>query len=330
MLKLFVRLIAGLLAAGVLWLAWVVAVPVPLPQSPYNVIVGPNRTLHQVAYMLERDGMIRNRWVMVALARIGGTDRKIKAGLYEISSPVAMWQLLKRFAEGNPDQASVTVIEGWSFRQFRAAVDREPDLKHDSRGLSEESLLTAIGATEPRAEGLFFPSTYFFVPGSSDLDLYRRAYRTMQQQLNSAWAQRSANLPYSQPYELLTMASLVEKETSQDADRPNVAAVFTNRLNIGMRLQTDPSVIYGMGSAYRGNISRADLRRDTPYNTYTRSGLTPTPISLPGRAALEAAAHPADTRALYFVARGDGSSQFSETLDQHNAAVRKYILKKGG
>jgi len=330
MLKLFVRLIAGLLAAGVLWLAWVVAVPVPLPQSPYNVIVGPNRTLHQVAYMLERDGLIRNRWVMVALARIGGTDRKIKAGLYEISSPVAMWQLLKRFAEGNPDQASVTVIEGWSFRQFRAAVDREPDLKHDSRGLSEESLLTAIGATELRAEGLFFPSTYFFVPGSSDLDLYRRAYRTMQQQLASAWAQRSANLPYSQPYELLTMASLVEKETSQDADRPNVAAVFTNRLNIGMRLQTDPSVIYGMGSAYRGNISRADLRRDTPYNTYTRSGLTPTPISLPGRAALEAAAHPADTRALYFVARGDGSSQFSETLDQHNAAVRKYILKKGG
>ncbi|MCW3480417.1 endolytic transglycosylase MltG [Neisseriaceae bacterium JH1-16] len=330
MLKLFVRLIAALLAAGVLWLAWVVAVPVPLPQSPYNVIVGPNRTLHQVAYMLEKDGLIRNRWIMVALARIGGTDRKIKAGLYEISSPVAMWQLLKRFAEGNPDQASVTVIEGWSFRQFRAAVDRESDLKHDSRGLSEEALLTAIGATEPRAEGLFFPSTYFFVPGSSDLDLYRRAYRTMQQQLTSVWAQRSAHLPYSQPYELLTMASLIEKETSQDADRPSVAAVFTNRLSIGMRLQTDPSVIYGMGAAYRGNISRADLRRDTPYNTYTRSGLTPTPISLPGRAALEAAAHPADTRALYFVARGDGSSQFSETLDEHNAAVRKYILKKGG
>jgi len=330
MLKLFVRLIAALLAAAILWLAWVVAVPVPLPQTPYNVIVGPNRTLRQVAYMLERDGLIRNRWVMIALARIGGTDRKIKAGLYEVSSPVAMWQLLKRFAEGNPDQASVTVLEGWSFRQFRAAVEREPDLKHDGRGLSEAALLVAIGAPEPRAEGLFFPSTYFFVPGSSDLDLYRRAYRTMQQQLTSVWAQRSANLPYHSEYELLTMASLVEKETSHEADRPNVAAVFANRLHIGMRLQTDPSVIYGMGAAYHGNISRADLRRDTPYNTYTRSGLTPTPISLPGRAALEAAAHPADTRALYFVARGDGSSQFSETLDEHNAAVRKYILKKGG
>ncbi|MDN0084432.1 endolytic transglycosylase MltG [Crenobacter sp. SG2305] len=330
MLKLFVRLIAALLVAAALWLAWVVAVPVPLPQSPYNVIVGPNRTLRQVAYMLERDGLIRNRWVMIALARVGGTDRKIKAGLYEISSPVAMWQLLKRFAEGNPDQASVTVLEGWSFRQFRAVIDREPDLKHDTRGLTEEALLVSIGAPEPRAEGLFFPSTYFFVPGSSDLDLYRRAYRTMQQQLGSAWAQRSVNLPYRSPYELLTMASLVEKETSHEADRPSVAAVFANRLNIGMRLQTDPSVIYGMGAAYHGNISRADLRRDTPYNTYTRSGLTPTPIALPGRAALEAAAHPADTRALYFVARGDGSSQFSETLDEHNAAVRKYILKKGG
>ncbi|RXZ43376.1 endolytic transglycosylase MltG [Crenobacter cavernae] len=329
MQKFIVRSLAIVIAAAALWLAWVVAVPVSLPATPYSVAVGANRTLSQVARSLEAEGVIRNRWVMIALSRITGVDRKVKPGLYEFSAPVAMWEVLKRLAEGSPDQASLTVIEGWSFAQFRQAVARDSDLAHDTAGLSDRQLLATLGAPEDYAEGLFFPSTYFFVPGSSELDVYRRAYRTMQQHLAGAWENRSVDLPYANPYELLIMASLIEKETSREEDRTMVSAVFANRLKIGMRLQTDPSVIYGMGGRFNGNIRKGDLRRDTPFNTYTRAGLPPTPIALPGRAALEAAARPAETRALYFVARGDGSTHFSESLDEHNAAVRQFILKKG-
>ncbi|CUA81614.1 MULTISPECIES: endolytic transglycosylase MltG [Gulbenkiania] len=329
MKKILARTVAALLAALLIWLAWVVVVPVPLPTTPYSVAVGPSRTLSQVARTLESDGVIRNRWVMVGLSRIMGTDRQVKAGLYEFSGPVAMWGLLKRLAEGSPDQAGLTAIEGWTFRQFRQVVDRQKDLVHVTRGWSEERIMMEIGATETRAEGLFFPSTYYYVPGSTDLELYQRAYRTMQQHLQSVWEGRRAELPYHSAYELLTMASLIEKETAHPEDRTMVASVFVNRLRIGMRLQTDPAVIYGMGANYRGNISKADLRRDTPYNTYTRAGLPPTPIALPSRASLDAAAHPAESRALYFVASREGRSQFSETLDEHNAAVREFITKKG-
>lgn len=329
MLKIFIRGAAALLAAGLIWLAWVVAVPVPLPTTPYGLAVGPNRTLSQLAAKLESDGVVRSRWVMVALGRIGGVDRRIKAGVYEFTGPVALWEVLQRLAEGRANQYGVTLIEGWTFRQFRQALAQE-DVEHVTSGWSEERIMAELGASGTQAEGMFFPSTYYYTPGSTDLELMRRAYRTMQQHLMSAWEGRSEALPYASPYELLIMASLVEKETSRDEDRPMVASVFVNRLKIGMRLQTDPSVIYGMGEAYRGKIGKADLRRDTPYNTYTRAGLTPTPIALPGQAALEAAARPATSRALYFVARGDGSSHFSETLDEHNGAVRRYILKKGG
>ncbi|MGL6071928.1 endolytic transglycosylase MltG [Craterilacuibacter sp.] len=326
---LFVRFLAAMLAAAALWLAWVVVVPVSLPATPYNVTVGPNRTLSQVARVLENDGVIRNRWVMVALSRMTGADRKVKAGLYEFSSPVAMWEILKRLAEGSPDQPSVTVIEGWTFRQFRQALARERGLEQVSAAWDEARIMAEMGATGQAAEGMFFPSTYFYTPGTSDIEVLRRAYRTMQQNLESAWNSRQTGIPYGSPYELLTMASLIEKETSKDSDRPMVSSVFANRLKIGMRLQTDPSVIYGMGERYQGRIGKEGLRRDTPYNTYTRGGLPPTPISLPGMAALQAAAHPVESRALYFVAKGKGESHFSETLDEHNAAVRQYILKKG-
>ena len=328
-MKTLSRLLLLAVLAALAWLAWVVVIPVDLPQSPYKLTIGPNRSLGQIARALSEEGVIRNRNVMVVLARLQGSDRKIKAGLYQFNGQASMWDILQRLAEGHPDEASLTVIEGWSFHQFRQAIDRNPDLEHQARDLSDAQLLQQLGLNDIKPEGLFFPSTYLFTPGSSDLELYRRAYNTMQQKLEAAWAARKPDLPYHTPYELLIMASLVEKETSLDADRPLVAAVFVNRLHTGMRLQTDPSVIYGMGSAYQGNISKADLRRDTPYNTYTRNGLTPTPISLPGKAALEAAANPANSTALYFVAKGDGSSYFSATLDEHNQAVRKYILKKG-
>lgn len=329
MLNFFFRTAVLLLIAIALWFAWIVAWPVDLPSKPYNLTVGPNRTMGQLARSLEREGIIRERTVMVALARAIGVERHLKPGLYALNKPTAMWEILQRLAQGKPDLSSVTVVEGATFRQFRKQVDQAEDVQHTTTGLTDVQLLAAIGVSEPHSEGLFFPSTYFYPPGSSDIDVYRHAYRTMQQELTAAWNKRTAELPYQTPYELLTMASLVEKETARAGDRTLVAAVFANRLKVGMRLQTDPSVIYGMGDEYAGNISKNDLRRDTPYNTYTRNGLPPTPIALPGHASLLAAAHPAQSRALYFVARGDGSSQFSETLEQHNEAVRKYILKKG-
>jgi len=331
MIRHLLRVLALLAALAAVWLAWVIVVPVNPPGQPYTVTVGPNRTMMQLARTLENDGAIRNRWVLVALSRMMGVDRRLKPGMYQFGSATAMWQYLSRFGDGHPDQSSVTIIEGWNFRQFRNALRKESDLRQDTADWSEQRLLTELGISATAAEGLFFPSTYFYTPGSSDLEVYRRAYQSMQQQLQTVWEARRADLPYTSPYELLIMASLIEKETAHEEDRGMVASVFVNRLRVGMRLQTDPAVIYGMGERYRGNIGKADLRRDTPYNTYTRAGLTPTPISLPGRASLDAAANPAPSRALYFVAKGDGSgqSQFSETLDEHNAAVREYILKKG-
>jgi len=212
--------------------------------------------------------------------------------------------------------------------RMRAEIDADPSLKHDTAGMTDAQLLAAIGAQEKdlsNAEGLFFPDTYLFDKGSSDIDVYRRAYRLMQQQLARVWIERAPGLPYQTPYEALTMASLVEKETGRAADRPLVAAVFANRLRIGMPLQTDPSVIYGLGDAYTGRLRRRDLQTDTPYNTYMRRGLPPTPIALAGAASLEAATKPAPTGALYFVSRGDGTSVFSDTLGDHNKAVDKYI-----
>jgi UPF0755 protein len=311
------------------WLSWVVFVPVSLPESPYNFTVGPNRTLSQVARRLKQDGAIRSRVVLVALARVQGTDRRIKAGLYRFDGAISMWSLLQRFSLGGPDEDSMTVVEGSTFHQFRVQLDQNADIRHDTAGLSDLDVLQRIGADVPNPEGMFFPSTYYFTPGTSDLDILGRAYQTMQHKLTLAWEGRSVDLPLTSPYQLLTLASLIEKETAREQDRSMVAAVFVNRLKKKMRLQTDPSVIYGMGSRYTGRIGKADLRRDTPYNTYTRDGLTPTPIALPGQASLAAAAHPALSDALYFVARGDGSSYFSATLDEHNDAVRKFILKKG-
>jgi UPF0755 protein len=216
------------------------------------------------------------------------------------------------------------VIEGWTFRQMRRAIAAHPDLAQDTAGLADGELLRRIGAIEPHPEGLFMPSTYRFAPGASDLDIYRQAYRLLKRTLEESWAARSAGVPLSSPYEALVLASIVEKETGRDADRGRVAAVFVNRLRLGMMLQSDPTTIYGMGDRFDGNLRRADLRADTPYNTYTRNGLPPTPIALPGKASLAAALNPENSPALYFVARGDGSSEFSTDLAAHNRAVERY------
>jgi UPF0755 protein len=222
----------------------------------------------------------------------------------------------------------VTLVEGWTFAQFKAAIDAQPELKKEAKAWSSKQLLAKLEAKESHPEGLFFPDTYVYEPGDSDLIIYQKAYRAMQNHLNDAWSKRQEGSPVKSPYELLKLASIIEKETGHPDDRGLVSAVFNNRMKIGMKLQTDPTIIYGLGSSFDGNLRKKDLLKDGPYNSYTRYGLPPTPIAIPGKNSLLAAAQPSSSKAIYFVAKGDGRSAFSETLVAHNEAVRKYQLKK--
>lgn len=298
--------------------------PVKLARAPLDVTVEPHSPLRAVIRQLNAGGVKIDRRLFEGMARLLRLDTALKSGNYELEAGVTPYQVLQKLARGDVNQSVVTIIEGWTFAKMRAEIDASPDVRHDTAGLSEAQLLARLGASESHAEGLFFPDTYLFTKGSSDLDIYARAYRLAKTRLQQAWQGRADKLPYRTPYEALIVASLVEKETGRRADRASVAAVFANRLRVGMPLQTDPSVIYGLSAPLDGRLRRRDLTTDTPYNTYTRPGLPPTPIALPGTASLEAALHPADTDALYFVARGDGSSQFSKTLDEHNRAVNRY------
>jgi UPF0755 protein len=302
--------------------------PLTLPSQPFSFSLNQGASLKSAARQLQQAGLIQSDQAFVLLARVLGKSGQIKAGNYELETPISMLGLLDMLVKGHVSQSEIGIVEGWTFREFRAAVKEHPGLRHDTDKLTDAEILQRIGATEKQAEGLFFPDTYYFSTGSSDLVIYRRAYQTMQQHLQEAWKNRETNLPFDSPYQALTLASIVEKETGQARDRDMIAGVFINRLRKGMKLQTDPSVIYGLGEKFDGNLRKCDLLADTPYNTYTRAGLTPTPIALPGLAALQATLHPARTEALYFVARGDGSSEFSATLEQHNRAVNKYQLHK--
>lgn len=266
--------------------------------------------------------------LLALLARINKQETGIKAGSYSVNQGITPNQLLGKLTRGEVSQGELTLVEGWTFRQWRARIDKHPDIDHQTRGLSERQIIEQLGLTVAQLEGRLFPDTYLFDKQSSDLELIARAARAMQRKLDSEWARRDPGLPYKSADEALVMASIVEKETGKEADRSLVAAVFVNRLRKGMLLQTDPTVIYGMGDAFDGNLRKRDLQTDTPYNTYTRAGLPPAPIAMPGLASLQAALHPATSDVVYFVARGDGSSEFSRTLDEHNRAVNKY--QRGG
>ena len=320
--------LAGLGCAG--WLAWFASTPLQLAASPLEFGIKPGTPLKTASAQMAAAGVGFEPWQFSLLGRLLGRAADIKAGSYQIGQGVTPMQLLDKLTQGDVTQAAVVFVEGKSFRQIRALLDAHPEVAHDSAGLSEREILARIGAAEAHPEGLFFPDTYVFDKHSSDLDVLRRAYRTMQARLAAEWAGRDPNLPYASPYEALIMASIVEKETGQPADRPQVAAVFVNRLRRGMLLQTDPTVIYGMGERFDGNIRKHDLGADTAYNTYTRAGLPPTPIALPGLASIQAALHPPANNLYYFVARGDGSSVFSATLEEHNRAVAKYQKRRGG
>lgn len=317
----FVLLIVLLAAA---WVGYYAYRPLPLPGTPFAFSLKPGSSLKSAARQMQQAQLLEQDGLFVWLARLLGKSAKIKAGNYELDHPVSPLELLEIITKGEVSQSQMSVIEGWTFKQFRSALDANPDIAHDALNLTDAEILQRIGAPEKYPEGLFFPDTYYFAAGSSDLLIFKRAYQTMQKHLQEAWQNRAPGLPLQNPYQALILASIVEKETGTAGDRDMIAGVFVNRLRKGMLLQTDPTVIYGLGDRFDGNLRKRDLLDDTAYNTYTRAGLTPTPIALPGAGALQAALHPAQTDALYFVARGDGSSHFSSTLSEHNRAVNRY------
>lgn len=325
----FALVLAAAAVAGAAWYQYT-AMPIPLAQSPTRFTVERGAGVAAIGAELRARGAAVPGWQLALAARLRGDARAIKAGVYEIEAPITLQQLLDKLVRGDVVLARIAVIEGWTFREMRSAIDRHPELGHDSAGVSDARILERIGASESSPEGLFFPSTYHFSPGSSDYVIYEQAYRQMQRTLEEAWAQRQQGLTLASPYEALVLASIVEKETGLASDRDKVAAVFHNRLRIGMRLQSDPTTIYGLGDAFDGNLRRIHLQTPTPYNTYTRAGLPPTPIALPGRDAIHATLNPAAISALYFVARGDGSSEFSDDLASHNRAVARYQLAPRG
>lgn len=314
-------LIVFLLAVSVVYYGFS---PVTLPKQPFEFSLNQGSSLNAVARQFEQEGLLNNARLFSIFARVLGKAGKIKAGIYQLDHAVSRMELLQIITQGNASKSQVAIIEGWNFRQLRAALDASQNIRHDTEGMSDAEVMQRVGVPESNPEGLFFPDTYYVAAGSSDIDLLKLAYRTMQQRLQQAWLSRSTDTPLTSPYQALILASIVEKETGVAADRPMIAGVFVNRLRKNMLLQTDPSVIYGMGDKYSGTLHHDDMTHDTPYNTYTRQGLPPTPIAMPGRDALYAALHPANTDALYFVARGDGSSKFSSSLDEHNRAVDQY------
>ena len=272
--------------------------------------------------------IINDPWLFILLAKVKGVETRVRAGEYQIETGMTADELLEKFIQGSALQYSFTVIEGWSFRQMLAAIAEDPVIEHTLEGKSNQEIMTLVGYPEQHPEGMFFPDTYRFPKGTSDVDFLRRAYQVMQKHLTREWNQRDSDLPLESSYEALILASIIEKETGAGFERPLISGVFIQRLKKNMRLQTDPTIIYGLGEKFDGDIRFRDLKKDTPYNTYLHAGLTPTPIALPGLEAIHAALHPAKTEALYFVSKGDGTHHFSATLDEHNTAVRRYQLNR--
>ena len=318
-------MVAALAASTV---AWWLQRPLDLAQPSVEVSIEPGTAPREVARMWVQAGVQTSPTWLYEWFRWSGQARRIRAGSYEVGQGTTPRALLDKMVQGDETLETVRIIEGWTVRQMRAELARAAHLRPVTAQLSEAELMAAIGAPGVPAEGRFFPDTYRYSRGVSDLTVLRRAHAAMQRRLDTAWQERDPDTPLRSAEEALILASIVEKETGLASDRGLVAGVFANRLRIGMPLQTDPTVIYGLGDAFDGNLRKRDLQADTPFNTYTRRGLPPTPIALPGMASLRAAVRPQSTPALYFVARGDGSSVFSETLEAHNRAVNRY--QRGG
>ena len=324
------RLMLTMIIGALLFIAWMVYfayAPVKLAESTVEVDLKAGSSLRSVAQQLVDQDILHEPLSFVLLVRVFGKASEVKAGNYLINSGISHYQLFEALTSGDTAQVSITFIEGWTFAQMRAALNKNDHIRHLTMAYTDEQIMDKIGAPQRSPEGLFFPDTYYFSRGMSDQDILLRAYQAMQSKLTQAWNGRQPGLPYKSPYEALIMASIIEKETGKSDERAMIAGVFLNRLRTGMRLQTDPTVIYGMGDKFDGNLRRKDLLTDSEYNTYTRSGLPPTPIAMPGLASIEAALHPASTKAFYFVGKGDGSHAFSATLREHNRAVQRHQLQ---
>jgi peptidoglycan lytic transglycosylase G len=317
--------VVGAAAAGTyLWRAY--KRPLDMPAERVIVRVAAGSSARAIAHQLQQAGVGVDAEAFVAAARATGATQALRAGRYEVARGMNLLALVAKLRRGEVLRERITIVEGSTFADMRLALNNHPELRKVTATMTDAEILHAIGADESHPEGLFAPETYVFDPGSSDLDILRQAYRAQHAILQKHWEGREEGLPYRTAYEALVMASIVEKETGAASDRARIAGVFVNRLQRGMLLQTDPTVIYGLGAKFDGNLRKRDLTTDTPYNTYVRSGLPPTPIALPGRASIAAALNPEQTKALYFVSRGDGTSEFSETLIDHNRAVGKYQL----
>ncbi len=316
--------LAIMAGAAVLYARALLDRPLPVPEQGFTFDVRAGASLRSVGRELETAGMLPDARLLVGLARWQRVDRLIKAGNYEIPPGTTIPTLLARLTEGDVTQSGLTIVEGTTFAELKRALAQDHRVVNTVLGLPDAEIMAKLGAGDTAAEGWFFPETYFFSSGSSDLSLLRRAHELMRRHLEAAWSKRAADLAIKSPYEALILASIVEKETGRPADRPLVASVFMNRLRLGMRLQTDPAVIYGIGQRFDGNLHKRDLASDTQYNTYTRTGLPPSPIAMPGQAALDAVVNPPRTDFLYFVARGDGGSEFSRNLADHSRAVARF------
>lgn len=323
-LLILVLLVSGLAGAALWWLEQ----PLEMATDSVDLSIDPRTSARGVADVVADSGIDVSALLLHLWFRVSGDARQIRAGSYEIERGTTPRSLLRKLVRGEESLRALTLVEGWTFRQLRQALAKAPDLRQDTANLSDGAIMEQLGRMGQHPEGRFFPDTYSYAKGSCDLKLLALALRTMDRHLQAAWEHRAPDSPLRTPQEALILASIIEKETGTDADRPLIGSVFNNRLRLGMMLQTDPTVIYGMGEQFDGNLRKKDLQTDTPWNTYTRSGLPPTPIAMPGRQSLLAAVAPATSKALYFVARGDGSSAFSTNLGEHNRAVNQYQRKR--
>lgn len=325
-----VLLLVGSLVGGWFLMAYQQFVDHPMSISGEEatlLVVNPGSSVRAVANALQRQGLVEDGRYFVWMARLRNRASRIQAGEYEIKPGTTPSQLLDDMVQGRVHQYAITLVEGWTFRQVMTEIEANPYLQHRLKGLAAEEVMHLLGHEGEHPEGRFYPDTYHFPRNLSDLELLRLAYSAMERRLQLEWDARAEDLPLKSPDEALILASIVEKETGQPVERSEIAGLFARRLKKGMRLQTDPTVIYGMGEDYDGNIRKRDLLRDTPYNTYTRAGLPPTPIAMPGGDALHAALHPAEGDSLYFVSRGDGTHHFSANLAEHECAVDRYQKK---
>lgn len=327
---ILLTLLAGVAGGYWLWQHYQGFLQTPLNMPSDGVVwaVAPGNSVATIARQLQGQGLLSDARLFRWYVRSKGQGAQVKSGEFQLHPGMTPVTLLQLLVAGKTINYSITLVEGWNFKEMMAHINKSPFLEHTLSALNADEIMQQLGREGAHSEGRFFPDTYYFPKNTSDKDLLLRAAKRMQDILTAAWSDKAEKLPLKNAYEALILASIIEKETGVVRERPEIAGVFSRRLKKGMRLQTDPTVIYGMGDRYKGNIRRKDLREKTPYNTYVIKRLPPTPICMPGAQAIQAAVQPQAGKSLYFVAKGDGSHQFSATLKQHNAAVRKYQLKQ--